>query len=206
MGDAHLEHFGNIDIYLFDQLARSRVQPGMRILDAGCGSGRNLAYFFREDYEAFAIDESPQAIDAVKSLRDALCPRLPDNNFRAEPVESMSLASESVDFVISSAVLHFARDTEHFEAMLSEMTRVLRPKGILFCRTASVIGLETLAALMERGDDRRFRLPDRSERYLVDEAQLMDATRRIPGSLLDPLKTTLVQGQRSMTTWVVAKR
>jgi hypothetical protein len=54
-------------------------------------------------------------------------------------------------------------------------------------------------------DGRRYRLPDGTDRYLVDEAMLMAQTRRLGGRLLDPLKTTVVQGQRSMTTWVVRK-
>jgi len=33
----------------------------------------------------------------------------------------------------------------------------------------------------------------------------MDRTRALGGQLLDPLKTTVVQDQRSMTTWVVRK-
>jgi 2-polyprenyl-3-methyl-5-hydroxy-6-metoxy-1,4-benzoquinol methylase len=35
------EQFGQLDIYWFDQLLRGRIVPGMRILDAGCGFGRN---------------------------------------------------------------------------------------------------------------------------------------------------------------------
>jgi len=200
-----MESLGNIDIYLFDQIVRGRIQPGMSLLDAGCGSGRNLAYFLKQRYEVFAIDEARQAVAAAVALRNELHPALPVSNFRVEPLESCSLADESVDFVISSAVLHFARDTEHFDAMLAQMIRVLRPKGVLFCRTASIIGLETLSRRMERQSDRRFRLPDGSLRYVVDEAQLLDRTRKIPGTLLDPLKTTVVQGQRSMTTWVLSK-
>lgn len=118
-----LELFGQIDIYLFDQLLRGRIGPGMRILDAGCGNGRNLLY-------------------------------------------------------------------------------LLQPGGLFFCRLASSIGLEG------RGESlggRRYRLPDRSERYLVDEPLLLELTRDLGGVLLDPLKTTVVQGQRRMTTWVVRK-
>ena len=48
-------------------------------------------------------------------------------------------------------------------------------------------------------------MPDGDERFLVDEAFLMTATAELAGTLLDPLKTTVVQGTRSMTTWVVGK-
>jgi hypothetical protein len=52
---------------------------------------------------------------------------------------------------------------------------------------------------------RRHRLPDGTERYLVDEMLLTSLTRELGGELLDPLKTTVVQNQRCMTTWVVRK-
>jgi hypothetical protein len=68
---------------------------------------------------------------------------------------------------------------------------------------ASTIGIESQVEPL--GDGRRYRLPDGTARYLVDEPLLMALTRRLGGRLLDPLKTTAVQGQRSMTTWVVRK-
>ena len=52
----------------------------------------------------------------------------------------------------------------------------------------------------------RFLQPDKSERFLVDEAFLADAQARLGGELADPLKTTVVQNARSMTTWVVRKQ
>ena len=45
-----------------------------------------------------------------------------------------------------------------------------------------------------------------TEWLLVDEAMLMDLTRGLEGELVDPLKTTVVQGQRCITTWVVKKK
>src|SRR6478736_467453 len=201
MGDLDLQ-FGQIDIYLFDQLLRGRLQPGMRVLDAGCGSGRNLVYLLRSGYEVFGADSDVDAIEAVRVLAATLAPQLPGANFRAEAVEEMSFPDAFADAVLSSAVLHFARDDRHFEAMVKDMWRVLRPGGLLFCRLASTIGMETR---VRQTVGRRFLLPDGSERYLVDEALLVDLTRRLGGALLDPLKTTIVQNQRCMTTWVVQK-
>ena len=201
MGDLDLQ-FGQIDIYLFDQLLRGRLQPGMRVLDAGCGSGRNLVYLLRSGYEVFGADSDVDAIEAVRALAATLAPQLPGANFRAEAVEEMSFPDAFADAVLSSAVLHFARDDRHFEAMVADMWRVLRPGGLLFCRLASAIGMETR---VRQTVGRRFLLPDGSERYLVDEALLVELTRRLGGTFLDPLKTTIVQNQRCMTTWVVRK-
>ncbi len=197
------EQLGNIDIYLFDQLLKGCISPGMRILDAGCGAGRNIVYFLREGYETYGADVDTDAIDNVRSLACRLAPRLPAANFRVEPVERMSFADGFADVVLSSAVLHFARDEEQFQAMLWGTWRVLKMGGLLFCRLASDIGIEGQVTGLGR---RRFRLPDGSERFLVDEALLTSATEQLGGELTEPLKTTIVHHQRSMTTWVLRKK
>ena len=196
------KQFGQIDIYLFDQLLRGRVEPGMRILEAGCGSGRNLVYLLQSGYEVFGTDSDPGAIAAVQRLAARLAPNLPPDNFRNEPVEGMTFPDQFADVVISSAVLHFAKDDLQFRAMLQGSWRVLKPMGFLFCRLASSIGMEDRVRLIS---GRRYRLPDGSDRYLVDEPLLMSLTRELGGELLDPLKTTVVQNQRCMTTWVIRK-
>ncbi len=194
--------FGQIDIYVFDQLLRERIAPGMRILDAGCGGGRNLVYFFRNGYEIFGVDSDPGAIASVRAVASRLAPALPESNFRDEPIEQMTFPDGFADVVLGSAVLHFARDDAHFDGMVREMWRVLKPGGLFFCRLASDIGMETR---VERIAGRRHWLPDGSERYLVDQALLLEQTRTLGGELIDPLKTTIVQDARCMTTWVVRK-
>ena len=196
------EQFGAIDIYLFDQLLRGRIQPGMLVLDAGCGAGRNLIYLLREGYEVFGADSDSRAIAETRRLAANLAPHLPAGNFRVESVEQMSFPDSFADVVLSSAVLHFARDDEQFHAMLRGTWRILKAGGLLFCRLASDIGME---GRFHRIAGRRFRLLDGSERYLVDEALLLRLTAEVGGQLVDPLKTTVVQGQRAMTTWVVRK-
>jgi tellurite methyltransferase len=196
------QQFGQIDIYLFDQLLRGRIRPGMRVLDAGCGSGRNLVYFLREGYDPFGVDKDGSAIEYTRRLAVSLAPALPADNFRLEAIEEMTFPDGFADVVLSSAVLHFASGDDQFDAMLRGTWRVLKPGGLLFCRLASSIGMEHQ---VRRVAGRRFRLPDGSERYLVDEELLLDFTAGLGGQLADPLKTTVVQNQRCMTTWVVRK-
>jgi tellurite methyltransferase len=174
----------------------------MRILDAGCGFGRNLVYFLSQGYEVFGVDRDPTSVDDVRRLAATLAPDLPRDNFRVEAVEAMSFSNSFADVVISSAVLHFARDDDQFREMLHGSWRVLKPGGLLFCRLASSIGLEHR---VQRVAGRVFLLPDGSERYLVDEALLTEATTDLGGRMIDPLKTTVVQNERCMTTWVVRK-
>ncbi|MEX2303739.1 MAG: class I SAM-dependent methyltransferase [Bryobacterales bacterium] len=196
------EQFGQIDIYLFDQLLKGRISPGMRILDAGCGSGRNIIYFLREGYEVCGADSGPEAVESVRALARRFAPALPASNFRVEPVEQMSFDDACADVVISNTVLHLAADDAQFEAMLLGSWRVLKRGGLFFCRLASTIGMESQ---MEPIQGRRYRSPDGGERYMVDAAMLGSLTERLGGELADPLKTTVVQNQRSMTTWVLRK-
>ena len=196
------EWFGQIDIYLFDQLLKGRFTHQMRVLDAGCGGGRNLIYFLRCGYDVCGVDQSREAIAQVRALASKLAPQSPVDNFRVEPVERMSFADETFDVVISSAVLHFSRDEEQWQMMVREMWRVLKHGGIFFARLASSIGIEEKIQWLE---GRRYHLPDGSDRFLVDEQLLLLTTESLGGEFIEPLKTVIVQNMRSMTTWCLRK-
>lgn len=196
------EWFGPIDIYLFDQLLKGCFEPRMRVLDAGCGGGRNLVYFLRCGYDVCGVDLSAEAVAHVRALASRLAPHLPPENFRVEAVEEMSFADAAFDVVISSAVLHFARDEEHWHRMVREMWRVLKPGGVLFARLASSVGMEGQIAPLE---GRRYHLPDGSDRFLVDDLMLLAAADSLGGELIEPLKTVVVRNLRSMSTWCLRK-
>ncbi len=198
------EQFGQIDIYVFDQILRGNIAPGMRIVDAGCGGGRNLVYLLREGYEVFGVDQSSEAIDYVRSVAEVLAPRLPAGNFQVAAVERMPFADGLADVVICNSVLHFAADDAQFQAMVRELWRVVRPGGMLFCRLGSTNGME-FERVGGAESKRKFWVGDGQAWYLVDEAVLMGLTREFGGELVHPLKTTVVQGLRCMTTWVVRK-
>jgi SAM-dependent methyltransferase len=195
------EQFGQIDVYVFDQILRGNIAPGMRVLDAGCGYGRNLVYLMREGYEIFALDRDTEGVAYVRALAASLGAGLPAGNFHVGVIEQLPFADKFADVVICSSVLHFARDAQHFHAMLRELWRVLKPGGMLFCRLGSRIGMQ-----FRQLRDGIYLVGDSSEWFLVDEALLLDVTRKLGGELIDPLKTTIVQDFRCMTTWVLRKR
>lgn len=199
------EQFGQIDIYLFDQILRSNISPGMRVVDAGCGGGRNIQYLLRAGYEVFGVDTDPAAVEAVRKMASELAPALPAGNFQVSGVEAMPFTDEFADVVVCHSVLHFARDEMQLEWMVRGLWRVLRPGGLLFCRLASTIGAVEGMAFEPLGG-RRFRMSHGPVWLLVDEALLMKLTGDLGGELIDPLKTTVVQAQRCMTTWVLKKK
>jgi len=193
--------FGDIDIYLFDQLARGRFDHRRRVLDVGCGAGRNLRFLLAHGYDCHGIDRDSSAITQLRHDAQSLGRGDADGRFIVGDVESLPWSDQAFDAVISSAVLHFADNQPRFELMVAEMWRVLAPGGLLFARLASTIGLEGFGALAGQ----RVRLPDGSDRFVVDEAMLLELTARLGGRLADPLKTTNVQNVRAMTTWCVLK-
>lgn len=197
------QQFGEIDIYLFDQLLKGRFDASTRILDAGCGSGRNLIYFLRHGFEVFAIDRDSRAVATVRALAAELAPGTPSDNFQVAEVDALPWPAQSMDAVLSSAVLHFAADELYFERMLLEMWRVLRPGGFFFARLASSIGLEERIQVTE---GRRARLPDGTERFLVDEALLLHYAQQLGAEVVEPIKTTNVQNLRAMTTWCLRRQ
>ena len=203
MQNTILQNFGNIDIYLFDQLLKGRFDNCKTILDIGCGSGRNLHHFLRNGYEVFGVDQNPEAIAHVQQLAAELAPENPKKNFVVNRADHLMYKDSSFDLVISSAVLHFAEDENHFDRMVRSAFRVLKPGGYFFARLASDIGLESLVIPVGGG---RYLLPDGSERFLVDEKALLLYTRELNGVLYEPIKTTNVQNLRCMTTWCVQKQ
>jgi len=190
--------FGQLDIYLFDQLLRGRFDRRRRILDAGCGSGRNLPYLLTRGFDVHAIDEDAGAVAATRSLAQRLNV---DADVRQGTLASLPWDDASFDAVICSAVLHFVADAGQLRRIVDEMWRVLVPGGLFFARLASSIGIE---AHLPRSTG-RVRLPDGSDRFVVDRPLLVQTTKALGGTLLDPIKTSVVDEQRSMTTWMMVK-
>ena len=195
------DEFGQIDIYVFDQILRGNIDKSMRVLDAGCGYGRNLVYLLREGCEVFAIDADAGGVEHVRQLAASLEAGLPAENFRVGSIEEMPFPREFADVVICNSVLHFARDEQQFRAMLDGLWQALRPGGMLFCRLGSRIGMD-----FEQVRENIFVVGDGSEWFLVNEEMLLQITDEMNAVLVDPLKTTIVQDYRCMTTWVLRKR
>ncbi len=196
------EEFGDIDIYLFDQIQKGRFLPEMKILDAGCGGGRNLVWLMRNGFDVFGVDRDENAVEAVRNMAAKLAPGLSKENFQQSSLESIPFADGGFDWVICNAVMHFAEDRGQFDRMLAEQWRVLKPGGVFFARLASSIGIEKLLVPTSSG---RYLMPDGSERFIVDEQMLREATMRVGGRFIEPIKTTNVENLRCMTTWVLVK-
>ena len=191
---------GQTDIYLIDQIMQQRYKPHEKLLDAGCGGGRNLHWFvLHGQLQCFACDQSAESIHHVKQLY----PQIPDSHLTVAPLEQLPYSQDFFHHIICNAVLHFASSEKHFFQMLESLFRILKPGGILFIRTASNIGIEKEVQPLSKG---RYLLPDGSERFLLTQQLLQKLYARLPFQQLAPIKTTVVQDLRSMSTLILQKR
>lgn len=194
--------FGNIDIYLLDQILKGRFGKGMKILDAGCGEGRNSVYFIKSGYQVFGIDQQELAIQYIRFLSKSLDPNYDVHRFQVARLEEIPFHAAAFDVVICSAVLHFAVGKANFWEMINELLRVLKPGGVFWLRMTTGFG-GILEASQELGDG-RFLLPDETERFLIDQ-DLLDQLLAKGLKFLEMPKSVLVHGQRTMGVFVFEK-
>jgi tellurite methyltransferase len=192
------ELIGNTDIYLLDQVMKDRYKHSDKILDAGCGGGKNLVWFLKNDIEIYGVDRDATPINYLKSMHV----EFEQNRFVQADVEKLPFVNNFFDHVISSAVLHFAENKQHFNDMMKEMVRVLKPGGSLFIRMTSDIGIENKVRLIEDGV---YDIPDGSVRFLLTRELLDTTLQKFKLSFLEPLKTVNVNDIRCMTTLVLKK-
>jgi len=188
---------GQTDIYLVDQIMKNRYNPGDLILDAGCGGGRNMYWFLQNGFTIIGIDNSIVTIEELKVMYTDL-----RANFKVAAVENTGFANNHFNHIICSAVLHFADNTAHFNAMLREMVRILKPGGTMFIRMTSDIGIEEK---VEPVGDGVYFLPDGSTRFLLTRPLLTDFMQQNKLSFAEPVKTTNVDDVRCMSTLLLQK-
>ncbi|WP_299183862.1 bifunctional 2-polyprenyl-6-hydroxyphenol methylase/3-demethylubiquinol 3-O-methyltransferase UbiG [uncultured Aquimarina sp.] len=188
---------GNIDIYLLDQLLKDRYSSQDKILDAGCGSGRNIHWFYKNKFNIYGVDRDIEQIKYIKSIYPDW-----DTKFGVSSLETLKYENDFFDHIICSAVLHFASGTDHFTAMFSELIRVLKPTGTLFIRMTSNIGIKDNISHINEGV---YRLGDESDRFLLTPELLTSIMNDHKLSFLEPLKSTNVHDLRSMSTLVLQK-
>ena len=189
---------GDTDIYLLDQIMKGRYKRTDKVLDAGCGAGRNLQWFLQEGLEIYAIDKNSVAINELKNTY----PLVSSDRFQSCHADNLSFKNNFFDHVISSAVLHFANGLSDFNSMVAELVRVLKPGGSLFIRMTSDVGIENKVRPINDGV---YLIPDGSTRFLLTRSLLNDILQQYRLSSLEPFKTVNVDDIRCMSTLVLQK-
>lgn len=195
---------GNIDIYLLDQILKGRFTKEMKILDAGCGEGRNCIYFLQEGYQIFGVDADPIAIQMARTYARTIQKDYDTHRFQRAMVQDMPFHQGAFDAVISSAVTHFAKSEADFFKMISEMLRVLRPGGILFLRTCT--DRDNILSNAPHLGDGVYLLPDDSERFVLTSKIERALLENFNLTYLESPKSVAVHGLRSMGVFLFGKK
>jgi SAM-dependent methyltransferase len=193
---------GNIDIYLLDQILKNRFSKEMKILDAGCGEGRNAVYFLNSGFQIFGFDQEELAIQYLRFVAKSVQANYDAHRFQVGQLEEIPFHTGAFEAVICSAVLHFAKGEAHFWEMIQELSRVLKPGGILWFRMCTGFG-----GVLEQSEDLgegKYLLPDGSERFVLQQKHL-DRLLEMGFQFLEAPKTVLVLGQREMGVFVLEK-
>lgn len=193
---------GNVDNYLLDQILKGRFTKEMKILDAGCGEGRNTVYFINQGYSIFGIDPNELAIQYCRYQAKSLDPNYDTHRFQLGRLEEIPFHNQAFDAVICSAVLHFAETVDNFWQMISEIHRVLKPGGFFWFRMSTGFG-----GILEKSQDLgagKYLLPDESVRFVLQTKELEQLI-EMGFEFVEAPKTVLVLDQREMGVFLLRK-
>lgn len=195
---------GNVDLYLLDQMLKGRFNKEMMILDAGCGEGRNTHYFIQKGYRIVGIDSNSSAISMARISGRTLDPNFDPLRFQVAELEDIPFHSEAFDVVLSSAVLHFAKNRVHFLELFQEHMRVLKPGGLFWLRMCTDAG--GTFVLEDQSSELMQNLPDGTVRFVLTESLTKEIMNEHQLSLLEPAKSVLVHNKRAMGVFVFQKK
>ncbi len=142
----------NKDVYdkISDQFAQTRkflwddlkpladyTQPGSRVLDLGCGTGRLYQLFEKfqgsEQILYTGVDNSSGQIEAARK-------QYPDATFDVGDMTALSYEDDSFDVIYAIASFHHLGDKETRLEALQEIKRVLAPGGTLVMTNWNLTG------------------------------------------------------------------
>lgn len=132
------KELGNADLLLIDQILKGRFQPDARILDAGCGEGRNMVYFVNNHFPVYGLDQNPEMVTMARLIARSINKNYTVENIIQGTIEKNPFPATFFDVVLCINVLHAARDTDHFFEMVESLLKVLRKGGGLYIGMASI--------------------------------------------------------------------
>ena len=156
----------------------------------------------RDSFDIWGIDRNREHKAWIDTQLAIWNPAYDKNKFKIADLAAIPFPAKHFDFIISSAVLHFAQSRPHFIQLFEETIRVLKVGGIFWFRMTTKHTLEEKA---QRLQEDIYALPDGSTRYLLDIAVLSALMEKHHLNWLDPMKTVNVADLRTMSVIVLQK-
>jgi SAM-dependent methyltransferase len=126
----------NATLMRFAAEERARYPRTPRLLDLGCGAGRNAVPLAQQGWEVIGVDTSAPMLAAASARVSTL---QGDGRVRLAyaTMSALPFSSEAFDFVIAHGIWNLATTDEEFRRALHEGARVARPGAALFVFTFS---------------------------------------------------------------------
>lgn len=100
------------------------ILPGNKVIDLGCGAGRDSEQFIKDKFDYLGVDSS-------QSMLDLASQRVPGANFRLMDLRDLTLPINSFDgFWASASLLHFSK--QELPAILTSFYKLLKNNGVGF--------------------------------------------------------------------------
>jgi 2-polyprenyl-3-methyl-5-hydroxy-6-metoxy-1,4-benzoquinol methylase len=196
--DTLKNEINGIDIYLLDQILKGRYHNKDVILDAGCGNGRNLKWFYNNDFTIYGVDLNAKRLDKAKIQYSDQ-----KEHFSIQNITTLNFEKEKFNHIICNAILHFAINKQDFMVMITELLRVLKPNGTIFIRMATIESLTDKVVQVSEGV---YKLPDKTTRFLLTKDLLKHIQTKFNLVLLERFKFVNVDDLRCMATLILQKK
>jgi ubiquinone/menaquinone biosynthesis C-methylase UbiE len=110
------------------EMLETRVPPGSKVLDVGCGAGQLVGKLIERGYDAWGIDISEAMVGCARK-------HFHPDRFRTADIEHLPFPDSTFDAVVCLGVMEYLNQDE---AALHEIWRVLRPQGRAVITTPSI--------------------------------------------------------------------
>ena len=173
-----------------DLILKGNVNPSSRVLDIGCGEGRNGIYFIQNGYEYHGWDTDESKISLLEYLSKSIIGA--KVTFEIQDFRRAS-SNETYDLIICSRVLHFAESEEDFYEMWKKLTSLLSSGGIIYLSMDSVI--ET--SIGKRLESGKVEFPDGKIRFTLTKELYVEIKKGFEE--IEPLRTLVHHKERAQS-------
>jgi SAM-dependent methyltransferase len=138
-GSALAFRYGRAQIEAHFDRQVAALPPSAKILDIGCGPGRQLSRLRGKGFEVFGVEPA-------ENMRKIAQSRLPDGTVREGSALDLPFENETFDFVYQIEVFRYLAHEDNLQG-LREVFRILKPRGTFFGTFANLFAMDGFQVL-----------------------------------------------------------